>query len=47
MGELRELLGRHAAKASGGDPLQLTRLSGISDPRRYPLVGEIGPGGYD
>jgi hypothetical protein len=28
-----------AAKASRGDPVQLTRLSGISDPGGYPLVG--------
>ena len=27
-----------AAKASRGDPVQLTRLSGISDPGGYPLV---------
>ncbi len=36
-----------AAKASGGDPLQLTRLSDISDPAAIRYCAEIGPGRYD
>ncbi|HEY7882679.1 MAG TPA: hypothetical protein VID31_17635, partial [Streptosporangiaceae bacterium] len=39
------LLGQ--AQASGGDPLQLTRLFGISDPTAIRYCAEIGPGRYD
>jgi hypothetical protein len=39
------LLGQ--AQASGGDPLQLTRLFGISDPTAIRYCAEISPGRYD
>ena len=39
------LLGQ--AQASGGDPLQLIRLFGISDPTAIRYCAEIGPGRYD
>ena len=35
------------AQASGGDPLQLTHLFGISDPTAIRYCAELGPRGYD
>jgi hypothetical protein len=34
------------AQASGGDPLQLTHLSGVSDPTAIPYCAELGPPGH-
>jgi hypothetical protein len=38
------LLGQ--AQASGGDPLQLTHLFGVSDPTAIPYCAELGPPGH-